>query len=92
MADPLSIVAGVIGLSAAVVQSSKALFELVDSIKQGPDEIKAISKDVHAFYPIIISLSATLSDGDIRGVLDGDVAMLEIVKLLNEPLRMPGWY
>lgn len=86
MADPLSIVAGVIGLAAAVYQSSKTLFELVDSIKQGPDEIKAISKDVRAFYSIIISLSATLSDSDMRNVLDGDVAMLEMVKLLNEPL------
>ncbi|KAL9626364.1 MAG: hypothetical protein Q9164_007892, partial [Protoblastenia rupestris] len=86
MTDPFSIIAGVVGIATVAIRSSKALIELVDDIKGGPEEIKAVSRDVHAFYSIIIALNATLKDDSIRDVVSGDVAVMEMIRLLQDPL------
>ena len=80
MTDPFSIIAGVLGIATAAIRSSKALIELVDDIRGGPEEIKAVSRDVHAFYSIIIALNATLKDDSIRDVVSGDVAMMDMIR------------
>ena len=86
MADPLSIIASVVAITAAAIRSSKTLFELVDDIKGGPEEIKSISRDTHSFYSIIFSLNATLEDTSIRDAVSGDDAMLEMIGNLTRPL------
>ena len=60
MADPLSIVAGVVGIATAAVQSSKTLFDLIKDIRGAPAEVKAISRDVYVFASIVLTMSATV--------------------------------
>ena len=86
MADPLSIVASVLAIATAAVQSSKALFELVDDIRGGHEEIKSISKDAHSFHSIIHSFSITLKNASIREIISDDDGMLEMIKDLESPL------
>jgi hypothetical protein len=86
MTDPLSIIAGVIGITAAAITSSKAFFELVNDIKGVPEEIRSVSRDVHAFYSIIFSLNVTLKEDDVKYVISGDEAMVEMTRNLAGPL------
>ena len=84
--DPLSTIAGVAGISAAAMQSVKSLFDLVDSVKGATEEMRAVSRDVHAFYSIVFSLNVTLKEEDIKGVVSGDKAMVEMIGNLKKPL------
>ena len=86
MADPLSIIASVVGTATAVVQSAKALFELVDDIKGGPQEIKSISQDARAFYAVVFSLNVALKEEKIKDVVGGDEDMVEMIRNLQSPL------
>lgn len=86
MADPLGIIASVVAIATAAIRSSKALFELVDGIKRGPEEIKSISRDAHSFHSIVFSLNATLEDPSFTDVISGDDSMLEKVGNLARPL------
>ena len=56
MADPLSLIAGVISVATVAVQSAKALSKLIDDIKGAPREIQAVAHDIHAFRSIVSSL------------------------------------
>ncbi|KAL8863937.1 MAG: hypothetical protein Q9174_007507 [Haloplaca sp. 1 TL-2023] len=84
--DPLSIIAGVLGITTAAVQSSKALFELIDGIRSAPDEIKNISQDIHAFYNILYSLEVSLRDSKITTVIAEDESLTSLLGNLDRPL------
>jgi Fungal N-terminal domain of STAND proteins len=87
MMDPFSIIAGVIGITSAAIQSSKAFFELVNAIKGCPAEIQAVSRDVHAFYAIVFSLNAILKEVDVKNVISCDEAMVSMITNLANPLE-----
>ena len=59
MTDPFSIIAGVVGVTAGAVKASQVLFQLVDDVRNAPQEVSAISRDAHAFYSIVYSLQMT---------------------------------
>ena len=84
--DPLSIIAGVASIATAAIQSSKALYELVDDIKGGPEEIKSISRDAQAFYSVIFSLRLALADEDVCNVIRDDTALVQMIENLQRPL------
>lgn len=86
MADPLSIFASVLAIASTVIQSSKALFELVDDIREGPEEIRSISRDAHSFYSVVFSLNTTLGDARIREIISDDDALLDMISNLKSPL------
>ena len=76
MTDPFSIVAGVIAIATAAIQSSKVLFELMNDIKEAPAEIESVSRDVHAFYAIVFSLKATLKEANVKNVVTCDEVLV----------------
>ena len=84
--DPLSIIAGVVGVAAAAASSSRQLSELVESIQQAPEEIRSISRDTHAFYSIVYSLEISLNDPKIMATVADDEALTILVGKLKEPL------
>ncbi|KAL9581976.1 MAG: hypothetical protein Q9203_005682 [Teloschistes exilis] len=84
--DPLSIVAGVLGITTVVAQTSKNLYELVDGIRSAPSEIKNISRDTHAFYSILFSLESSLRDPKISAVIAEDDSLTALVGNLRDPL------
>ncbi|KAL8746481.1 MAG: hypothetical protein Q9184_007742 [Pyrenodesmia sp. 2 TL-2023] len=84
--DPLSIIAGVLGISAAAAQASKSLYEMIEGIRSAPDEIKNISRDNRAFYSILYSLEIALKDPKITKVIADDDALTAYIDNLREPL------
>ena len=88
MTDPLSIIAGVLAIATATIQSSKAVFELVGDISKRPKELVAIVQDVQAFYAVLSSLSALLEDEDLQEIISGDRVMLNIIETLTEPIEI----
>ncbi|KAL8923308.1 MAG: hypothetical protein Q9208_004708 [Pyrenodesmia sp. 3 TL-2023] len=84
--DPLSIIAGLLGIAAVAAQSSKALCDLTDAIRSAPDEIKNISRDTHAFYNIIFSLESSLRDPKITTVIAEDEPLTALLGNLRDPL------
>ncbi len=85
--DPLSIIAGVIAVGAAALQCSKALYELLDGIREAPEQIMAISRDAHAFYSVVSSLDSALHDEMINRVLEIDDSLTTLVGNLDQPIR-----
>ena len=86
MADPLSIIAGVITIATVLVQSSKALSKLIDNIKGAPGVVKAVACDVHTFRSIISSLKFALEERDIKDAVSIDTALVEMIGSLLNPL------
>ncbi len=85
--DPCSIIAGIIGIATAALQSSKVFFELLNDIKGGPAEIRSISRDIHAFSAILFSLNATLEKINFNNVITCNEAIVNIIENLARPLK-----
>ena len=87
MADPLSLVLGALPLAIQTFQASKALLGFMADIRGAPGNIKAVSKEVHAFYNILSSLSFVLKDQDVQTAISGNNALLETVETLIKPIN-----
>ena len=85
--DALAIISGVIAVSGAAIGASKSLLDIVDTIKNAPEEITAIAKDTRAFSNVVSSLETALRDHQVKEVLHGDPSMTELVEKLKEPLQ-----
>lgn len=77
----------VITVGTAALQCSKALYELLDNIREAPDQIIAISRDAHAFYSVVCSLDSALLDEVINSVLEKDGNLATLVGNLEQPIR-----
>lgn len=86
MADPLSVIASVIGVGTFAARSAKALYDLVSTIINASTEIKGISDDVRGLHAILLSLKSHLQEEDIQVVIREDKVMLEMLTNLKDPL------
>ena len=87
MTDPFSVILGVISVGAAALQCSKALYELLDDIREAPEQIIAISRDAHAFHSVVCSLESALRNGIIKSVLEKDDSLTALVGNLEQPIQ-----
>ena len=87
MADPVSLVLGVAALTIQVVQTSKALLELVADIRDAPANIRAITKEVYAFYSVVLSLSSALKDQDVQNTISGNKTLMETVESMTKSMN-----
>lgn len=87
MVDPLSIITGVLGVAAVALETSKKLFEMLESVKHSSQEIKTISMDAHAFYAVMYSMQQQLQNAETRRVIASDEGLTKAVESLNSPLR-----
>lgn len=85
--DPLSILAGVLGVTAITAESAKRLCELLDAVRSAPNEIKNISRDTQAFYSILFSLESSLRDAEVTAVIARDENLTALVGNLEGPLK-----
>lgn len=86
MADPVSLVLGVAALTIQVVQTSKALLELVADIRDAPANIKAVTKEVYAFYSVVLSLSSALKDQDVQNTISSNRTLMETVESVTKSM------
>lgn len=87
MAEPLSLVLGALPLAIQAVQASKALLGLMADIRGAPGNIKAVSKEVHAFYNVLSALSVVLKDQDVQTAISRNITLLETVETLIKPIN-----
>ena len=87
MADPLSLILGALPLAIHVVHASKALLGFMADIRGAPGKIKAVSKEVHAFYNVLFSLSVVLKDQDVQNTISRNNTLLETVETLIKPIN-----
>jgi hypothetical protein len=77
MADPLSIAANVVGITAFALQRVQQLTAFIESIRDAPERITGIKEDLKAVESVLSSLGTTLQNKDlpaeILGSLDQNV-------------------
>ena len=81
------LIAGVVGVAGAAVASSKALFEMVDEVRNASVEISAISKDTHAFHAVVTSVLLAVRNSTVAAILQEDQELCEAVVNLADPLQ-----
>ncbi|KAK3339860.1 hypothetical protein B0T25DRAFT_560751 [Lasiosphaeria hispida] len=57
MADPLSIAAGVVGLLGYTLHGSKRMLEFIESIRNAPKDVAALSLDLRALHDVLATLA-----------------------------------
>ncbi|KAI9756364.1 MAG: hypothetical protein M4579_003868 [Chaenotheca gracillima] len=87
MADPVSLVLGVLAYTMQAVHSSKALLELVADIRGAPGTIRTIYKEVYAFYEVVNSLTVLLKDEDVQNTISGNTTLIGTVQGLIKPIK-----
>jgi Fungal N-terminal domain of STAND proteins len=65
MADPLSITAGVVGITSAALHSLKELLNSIDAIKKAPSVIANIKEDLKSVEAVLCSLDKALKAKDL---------------------------
>ena len=63
MADPLSVIAGVVGVRATASKGVSIFSDLVDAVQNAPDEIAGISRELRGYRPIVSSLQTVMQNG-----------------------------
>jgi hypothetical protein len=62
MMDPLSVAAGVIGITAVALHSIRNLKEFIDKISDAPPAIHAITRDLEAVDAVLGTIEGTFND------------------------------
>ena len=88
MAEPLGILAGIIGIATATIKAAKCLARLIDDYEHGSHEVHSISRDIQAFYPIVRALIAALEEERIWHLVESDEVVAETVRNLYRPLSL----
>lgn len=78
MADPISIATGIVGLTAFAIQSSKALYEAIENIKNNGRTIRELKEETISLTKVLCSLEETVALSEI------DLSALQV------PLRRCG--
>ena len=86
MADPLSIITSVVSIAGAAIAGYQALNEMVEGIRNAPEEITSLLRDSHSFYTIVFSLQSALTRKDITDTVVNDPDIMAAVRNLGEPL------
>ena len=85
--DPLGIIASAIGIAAVTAQAATVFVKAITTIKGAHAEIKAVSRDVYAFYAVVSSLKALLQDEEVMNAISSDAAMVGMIENLMNPLQ-----
>ena len=87
MGDPLSAIAGVVGISGAALNASSALFDLIHTINNAPKEVSSISNDIGDIQSVISNLYTALQDSDVQKAISGDPELLKDVSSVTSPVN-----
>lgn len=80
--DPFSIIAGVVGTAGVALHLSRDLYEMIDTIINGPTELVAMRRDARDCFNILASLEPMLREKEVKE--DNDI--LNVIQGLSQPL------
>jgi hypothetical protein len=73
MTDALSIIASIVGITTAALQSAQFLAKTIDNVKDAPGTVKDISADLRAVEPVLQSLNKALQDDPSQIMLSDQI-------------------
>ena len=85
--EPVSAIASVAGIATAVLQITKSIYEIAQTVKSAPAEITAMAEDAHAINTILSTLSLLFKDQETMNIVSGDNDIVESIGNLEKPLR-----
>ena len=65
MADPVSVAAGIVGLTAFAIQSSKVLYDTIESVKNNSRSVRELKEELSSLSGVLQSLQETLAIAEI---------------------------
>lgn len=65
MSDPVSVAAGIVGLTAFAIQSSKALYDTIEKIKNNGRNVRELKEELTALSSVLKSLEETLAISEV---------------------------
>ena len=74
-------------MAAVAIQSATAFVTLVKSIRGAEAELKALSRGVHDFYAVALSLRTVLMDAEMQTAISRDGAIVGVIETLASPLK-----
>ena len=86
----IGLIASVVGVTGAALAASKALYDMIDQVRNAPEEILAISRDTHSFHGIITNVHVAITDHFIVSRLGTEQQILRAVEQLEGPLENCG--
>ena len=86
----VGLIASVVGVTGAALAASKALYDMIDQVRNAPEEILAISRDTHSFHGIITNVQVAITDQFIVSRLETEPQILRAVEALEGPLKNCG--
>lgn len=84
--EAVGFAASVVGVATAALASSRALYEMVDEVRNAPDELSAISKDMHSLHDVVTSIQLALRDSIVVKVLQENPQLCDLVTRLKDPM------
>ena len=84
--DFISVFASVIAVATAAIQTSSQVCAFINSVKNCPEDIRSISRDVQALHSIICSIRALMIDVETRQIMSCDDSMVQMMDNLSDPL------
>lgn len=87
MTEVLGAVSAVLAIAELSVKASSELYELFRSIKDAPQEVMVLGRDVKNFEMIVKNLKVSLSSPDVKCVVKEDHELAEALDRLLDPMK-----
>lgn len=84
--DGVSGAASILQLAEMAGKTALELYNFVSIIKNAPEEINGICRDIRAFYALICSLNESLQSHNIRAIVERDSEISRSIQNLHFPL------
>ncbi|ODM14982.1 hypothetical protein SI65_09477 [Aspergillus cristatus] len=79
--------AAILQLAELATKSALQLYELFSVIKNAPQEIITISRDVHTFHTLVCGLEKSLRSDTVRFIVDRDPEISKALQTLETPME-----
>lgn len=86
-AETIGTVSAVLTLAEASVVASRKLYELFTTIRDAPQEITSISRDIKNFNALVGNLKHGLEGEDVGRIVDGDPPLRRALDDLADPME-----
>lgn len=85
MAETLGTISAVSAMG--TLKASSAIYELVQTIKDAPPEIRALQRDIEGFRTLVENLNTALESANVDKVVKEDDQLYRALKTLQYPMK-----
>lgn len=85
--DPFSLTLGVIAVIQVTSQTATQLYTFVDTVRNAPDEVGALSREAHSFYGVLRGLAVALQNPNVKEYVRRNTELRDHLQSLEEPIK-----